>query len=172
MHFQRKILWPFGVLLTLLLAACGGGGTTPSFTLSLSPTSLTVQQGSSGSTTLTVTPQNGFTGAVSLAVVDGSGNPVPGITLSPASVTVSSSAAVTQPLTVSVTASVAANNYTLQVKGSAGGLTGQAGLGLTVSEPGSTWTPRTSGTSNTLRSVTYGGGFVAVGNGGTILTSP
>jgi hypothetical protein len=36
-----------------------------------------------------------------------------------------------------------------------------------------TWTPRTSGTSDVLYNVTYGNGlFVAVGDYGTILTSP
>jgi hypothetical protein len=35
------------------------------------------------------------------------------------------------------------------------------------------WTQRTSGTSNWLNGVAYGNGlFVAVGDGGTILTSP
>jgi hypothetical protein len=35
------------------------------------------------------------------------------------------------------------------------------------------WTTRTSGTYNDLLGVTYGNGiFVAVGQGGTILTSP
>jgi hypothetical protein len=35
------------------------------------------------------------------------------------------------------------------------------------------WTVRTSGTGSWLNDVTYGNGlFVAVGNGGTILTSP
>jgi hypothetical protein len=35
------------------------------------------------------------------------------------------------------------------------------------------WTRRTSGTYYSLNAVTYGNGlFVAVGNGGTILTSP
>jgi hypothetical protein len=38
---------------------------------------------------------------------------------------------------------------------------------------GTTWTLRTSGTSNDLERATYGNGlFVAVGEGGTILTSP
>jgi len=41
-----------------------------------------------------------------------------------------------------------------------------------VSGPGSTWTPRTSNTNQHLYGVTYGNGtFVAVGEGGTILTS-
>jgi hypothetical protein len=50
------------------------------FTISLNPTSLTVQQGGSGTTTLTITPQNGFTGAVGLSLV---GAPS-GVSLSPA----------------------------------------------------------------------------------------
>ena len=52
-----------------------------------------------------------------------------------------------------------------------GGQTGNTGGG--VSEPGSTWTQRDSGTDVWLIDVTYGNGtFVAVGEGGTILTSP
>ena len=48
---------------------------------------------------------------------------------------------------------------------------GDNGTILTSSD-GTTWTSRTSGTSNKLRGVTYGNStFVAVGNSGTILTS-
>src|SRR5437899_7931412 len=39
----------------------------PSFTLSASPTSLTILQGASGSTAITVTPQNGFSDSVGLS---------------------------------------------------------------------------------------------------------
>src|SRR5207247_1848872 len=39
----------------------------PTYTLSASPSSLTVTQGSSGSSTITVSPQNGFTGSVTLS---------------------------------------------------------------------------------------------------------
>jgi hypothetical protein len=56
----------------------------PDFTISLNPTSLTVQQGSSGTTRLTITPLNGFTGTVNLELV---GAPS-GVTLSPTSVDV------------------------------------------------------------------------------------
>ena len=107
----------------------------PSFTLSLNPTSLTVQQGASGSTTLTLTPQGGFTGTVSLALVDGSGNPVSGITLSPASVTVSGTSPVTQNLTLAVGSSVTPGTYALQVRGAAGSITQRASLSLTVTPP-------------------------------------
>jgi hypothetical protein len=43
------------------------GGTTPNYTLSASPSSLSVTQGTSGSSTITVTPSGGFTGSVSLS---------------------------------------------------------------------------------------------------------
>jgi hypothetical protein len=68
------------------------------FTLSLNPTSLTLQPGQSGTTTLTITPQGGFTGTVSLSLV---GAPS-GVTLSPTSVSVTGSNPVTQDLTLSV----------------------------------------------------------------------
>jgi uncharacterized membrane protein len=107
----------------------------PDFTLSLNPTSLSVQQGSSGTTTLTITPQNGFTGTVALSLVDGSGNPVSGISLSPTSVTVSGSSPVNQTLTVSVAASVAPGTYSLQVRATSGSLAKTANLSLTVTPP-------------------------------------
>jgi uncharacterized membrane protein len=116
----------------------------PDFTISLNPTSLTVQQGASGTTQLTITPQGGFTGTVNLELVDGSGNPVPvslldgsgnsvpGITLSPTSVNVTGSGPVTQDLTLSVGSGVAPGTYTLQVRATSGSLTKTASLSLTV----------------------------------------
>jgi hypothetical protein len=86
--------------LLLVLAACNinGGGSSPDFTISLNPASLNIQQGSSGTTQLTITPQGGFTGTVSLSLV---GAPS-GVTLSPTSVSVTGSGPVTRDLTVSV----------------------------------------------------------------------
>jgi hypothetical protein len=101
----------------------------PDFTISLNPTSLTVQQGDSGTTTLTITPQNGFTGTVNLSLVDGSGNPVPGITLDPASVSVGSGA-FSQTLTLHV--ATGTGTYRLQLKASFGELTKTADLILFV----------------------------------------
>src|ERR1041385_8498989 len=49
----------------VLPPAAGGG--TPDFSLSASPSSLSVTQGSSGSSTITVNKLNGFTGSVSLS---------------------------------------------------------------------------------------------------------
>jgi hypothetical protein len=104
----------------------------PDFTISLNPESLTIQQGSSGTTQLTITPQNGFSGTVNLSLVDENGNPVPGITLSPAGISVAGSGPVTQDLTVSVAGSVAAGTYSLRLKAAGGGLVKTAPLDLTV----------------------------------------
>jgi hypothetical protein len=140
----------------------------PDFTLSLNPTSLTVQQGSNGQTTLTVTPQNGFTGTVNLSLVDGSGNSVPGITLDPPSVNVTGSGPVTQDLTVNVATSVVPGTYSLQVQATSESLTKTASLSLTVM---ASWTPRTSGTRDWLTGVAYGNGTFVVVGWNTILTS-
>jgi len=97
-----------GMLLVFLLACnttggTGGGGTgSANFVIALNPTSLNAAPGGSATTQLTVTPQNGFTGTVSLSLVDNNGAAVSGITLTPTSVNVSGSSAVNQNLTVGV----------------------------------------------------------------------
>ena len=175
-----NISWLSGflaLLLALLLAACSSPA--PNFNIALSPTSLTVQQGDSGSTTLTLTPQNGFTGTVALSLVDaGTGNAVPGITLSPTSFTVNTSSPVNQTLTVNVANSVPTGNYNLKVKAVSGSINKEANLSLDVTAggggggAGTTWTLRSSGGTD-LSGVAHGNSlFVAVGKSGTILTSP
>jgi hypothetical protein len=114
--------------LTLTVNAPPPPPPSPSFTLSLDPTALTVQQGDSGTTRLTLTPQGGFTGRVNLSLV---GAP-PGITLSPPSLEVAGPSPVTQDLTIQVGAEVAPGTYSLRVQGTSGSLTGEADLALTV----------------------------------------
>ncbi len=104
----------------------------PSFALALSPDGLTVAQGASATTALTVTPQNGFTGTVSLSLV---GAP-DGVSLSPQSVTVSGSSPQTFALAVGVGAGVPPGAYDLRVRGTSGSLAREAGLALRVVEPG------------------------------------
>lgn len=119
--------------LTLTVSAPGGGG-SPDFTISLNPTSLTVQQGSNSQTTLTVTPQNGFTGTVSLSLVAGQ-DPVPqGLTLSPDTVQVGTSP-VNQSLTLSAKPTTPAGTYRLKVRGTSGSLVKEVDLTLTVTAP-------------------------------------
>jgi uncharacterized membrane protein len=144
-------LYGAGLLVALVLTLAAHGSSSPDFTISLNPTSLTVQQGSSGTTQLTITPltitpQGGFTVSASLSL---EGAPS-GVTLSPTSVSVTGSGPVTQNLTVSVGSGVATGTYNLQVRVTSGSLTKTVNLSLTVSAPGgggvgTTWTLRNLG---------------------------
>ena len=107
----------------------------PSFALSLNPTSLSVQQGDSAQTALTLTPQNGFTGTVSLSLVAGQDGVPQGLSLSPQSVQVTGSSPVNQTLTLSASASTPTGTYRLKVRGTSGSLTQEAALTVTVSAP-------------------------------------
>ena len=132
---MRKAFILVLLILSVVLTACPSNPPRD-FTLSLNPSSLTVQQGDSGTTQLTITPQNGFTGTVNLSLVDGNGNPVSGISLSPTNVSVTGSSPVPQDLTVNVAASVAPGIYNLQVRATSGSLTKTVGLSLTVTASG------------------------------------
>ena len=105
------------------------------FTPSLNPTSLTVQQGSNGQTTLTVTPQNGFTGTVSLSLVAGQDQVPQGLSLSPQSVQVSGTSPVNQSLTLSAQPTTPTGTYRLKVRGTSGSLVKEVDLTLTVTAP-------------------------------------
>ncbi len=98
------------------------------FSISLTPQSLSLSPGSSGSIQLTLTPQGGFTGTVNLELV-GAPN---GVELSPTFLTVSTGP-VSQALTLSVGTNVAPGNYTFKLRASSGNLVKEANLGLTVS---------------------------------------
>jgi hypothetical protein len=94
------------------------------FTIAASPASLTVTQGSSGSSTISITPQNGFSDSVILTASD-----LPsGVTASfdPATATTSS----TLTLTASGNAAVGAASMT--VTGTSGSLTHQTHITLAV----------------------------------------
>jgi hypothetical protein len=169
-----SIPWLSGLLALLLLVACSRGP-SPDFSIALSPASLTVQQGSSGTTQLTLTPQHGFTGTVSLSLQ----NAPAGVDLSPTSVNVTASNPGPYPLTISVDSGVTEDTYNLTLQATGGSLSKSADLTLTVNVasggggggPGTTWTVRNQG--STLYSITYGNNqFVAVGSSGTIRTSP
>jgi len=98
---------------------------TANFTLASSPTSLTVAQGGSGTTTISVTPQNGFTGSVALSAT---GLPT-GVTatFSP------SSATATSTLTLAASSTATAGSATVTIQGASGSLSQTVTLPLTVS---------------------------------------
>ena len=99
----------------------------PGVTLGAAPTSLTVTRGTSGTSTITVTPVNGFTGAVSLTIA---GLPT-GVTatFSPASATS------TSKLTLTASASASLTSATLTITAKSGNISATATIALTVTAP-------------------------------------
>jgi hypothetical protein len=85
-----------------------GGGGSASFTLTSAPTAVTVPSGGSASTTVSITPQGGFSGTVTVScAVTGTGTPPPTCTLAQTSVALSGTAAVADKLTVATQNSAA-----------------------------------------------------------------
>jgi hypothetical protein len=94
-----------------------------SFTLAVTPASLSVAAGSSGAASVAITRLNGFTGAVSLSATAPTGITA---TLDPASAT-----GATAALNVAVGAAVAAGSHTVTINGTAAGIAQQTAT-LTV----------------------------------------
>jgi len=104
--------------------SCGG---VADYSLSASPNSLTIVQGNSGASTITVTPSNGFNGSVSLSA---SGLPA-GVTASfnPASTTSTST------LTLTASSTTTTGTATVTVNGTSGSLSHTTTIALTVNAP-------------------------------------
>jgi subtilase family serine protease len=132
-----------------LINAIAGTSSSPGFTLSASPGSVSVMRGSSGNTTITSTVTNGFNSAISLSAT---GLPA-GVTVgfNPTSIT----GAGTSTMTIMVAASTATGTYNIAVTGTSGGTTQTATLSLTVS--GATSDGFTLSASPTTISVTKPG---------------
>jgi kumamolisin len=109
---------------TGLINLLAPSSSSPSFTLSDSPSSLTITQGSSGTSTITVTDVDGFTGSVTLAA---SGLPS-GVTATFGTNPTTGSSVLT--LTASSTATTGA--ATVTITGTSGSLTATTTLSLTV----------------------------------------
>jgi streptogramin lyase len=130
---------------------------TPDFTISASPGSITMNQGDTQTSTVTVGSTNGFNSAVSLTYswVGSAPSDVP-ITL-PGPVTPPSGSTATSTLTVSATSSSSTGSFTLQVTGTSGSLTHNVNIGITIN----TATATTSGTATgaphcVIATATYG----------------
>jgi subtilase family serine protease len=100
----------------------------PSFTLSAAPTTLTILQGSFGSTTITINPANGFNSSVTLAA---SGVPS-GVTATFGT----NPATSTSSLTLTASSSAATGTFTVTVTGTSGNLTSKTTVTLTVNPAG------------------------------------
>jgi hypothetical protein len=111
------------------LALTVGSGSTPSFTILAAPTSLTVDQGASGASTITTAVSGGFDSAIALSA---SGLPS-GATASFNPTSIAAPGAGSSTLTITVGATTATGTYTVTVTGNGGGLTETATVSLTVS---------------------------------------
>ena len=107
---------------------------TPNFSVSCAPSSLTIQQGSSGGSTCTVTSTGGFASAVSLTC---SGLPAgASCGFVPPSVTPPANGSTTSALTVTVGGSTPTGSTGFQVVGTSGALTRNAAMTLNVTGTG------------------------------------
>jgi len=126
----------------LINALAGSSG--PGFTISASPTSVSVAQGSSGSSTITSAVTGGFSGSISLSA---SGQPT-GVTVgfNPTSIT----GAGTSTMTITVASNTATGTYPITVTGTSGSITSQATVTLTVTGTAPSFTVSASPTSITV----------------------
>ena len=116
---------------------------TPDFGISASSNSLTIAQGGTGSTMITLTSQGGFSGNVNLAATITPTSSAPSVSVTPYTVQVSSGSSGTATLTVSAMGgaytSVANGNYSVNVTATSGSLTHsmaiQVAVGSTTSSP-------------------------------------
>ncbi len=110
------------------------GNTTPDFTVSASPSSLTITQGSNGTSTITITSLNGFNAATTLSV---SGLPS-GVTaaFSTNPVTPPANGTATSTLTLTASGTATTGNATVTVTGTSGSTTHSTTIALTVTSSG------------------------------------
>jgi len=127
LHGQTGVA-PNGIELHPILDIVFNPGSSPDFALSASPTSLTVTQGSSGTSTISTSVSNGFNSSVALSI---SGLPS-GVTasFSPTSIAAPGSGSSTLTFTASSTATTGTFNTTVTATG--GGLTHTTTIPLTV----------------------------------------
>jgi len=151
------------------LTQCFTFTTGGSFTLAPSPGSVTVQQGSSGTSTITSTVSGGFNSSVALTA---SGMPS-GVTASFNPSTIAAPGSGTSTLTLNVSSSAATGTYSITVTGTGGGVTQTTAVSLTVSSgatpsftlsssPGSVSVQQGSSGTSTITSTVSGGFSSAV----------
>jgi hypothetical protein len=132
-YFYQVVAHPSGT------EACGGtpstclsvvpaGTVTPDFTIAAAPSSVSVVQGNSGSSTISTVALNGFNSAISLSAT---GAPA-GVTLSLSPTSIAAPGTGSSTLTMAVASTTAVGTYTITVTGTGGALTHTTTVSLTV----------------------------------------
>ena len=171
---------------TGLLAALTGTTTpTAAFTISASPSSVSVKAGSGGSSTVTTLVSGGFNAAIALTFSASSGISV---SFNPTSIAAPGSGS--SAATISVASTVAPGTYSITVTGTGGGLSESTTISLTVTpavqpsftlsaSPGSITVARRSSGASTVTTAVSGGFSSAVslsasgqGSGVTVTFTP
>jgi hypothetical protein len=129
---------------------CSG---SPTFSLTAAPGSVSIAQGSSGTSTITVVPSDGFSGSVTLSA---SGLPT-GVTAGFSTNPTNS----TSTLTLTASATAATGTATVTIKGVSGSLTEATTVSLTVTSSGTGPTVTVSPTSLSFGNVVLGATSVA-----------
>ncbi len=171
---------------TGLINALAPTSTSPAFAISASPASVSVVQGSSGTSTITTSVSGGFDSAVALTA---SGQPT-GVTVSLSPTSIAAPGSGTSTLTMVVASTTAAGTYTITVTGTGGGsvhtttvaliVTAVAAGDFTLSASPTSLTITRSSSGKTTITVTPSNGFTGsvtltatgMGSGVTAAFSP
>ena len=113
---------------TGLINALAATSTTPNFTISASPGSLSVVQGGNGSSTITTSVSGGFSSAVALSA---SGQPT-GVTVSFSPTSIAAPGSGSSTMSIAVASTTATGTYAITVIGTGGGITQTTTVSLTV----------------------------------------
>jgi kumamolisin len=116
-----------------LINALAPTSTTPNFTISASPTSVSVVQGSNGTPTITTAVSGGFSSAIALSAT---GQPT-GVTVSFNPTSIAAPGSGTSTMTMTVASTTATGVYPITVTGTGGGVTHTSTVTLTVTAPAS-----------------------------------
>ena len=117
-----------GITHTATVTLTVSAAATPAFTLGASPTSLSIKDGSSGTSTITTAVSGGFSSAIALTAT---GQPS-GVTVAFSPTSIASPGSGTSVATFTVASSVAAGTYSITITGTGGGITHTATVSLTV----------------------------------------
>ena len=112
----------------LINALSGGSSPTPNFSISASPSSVSVVQGSNGSSTITTAVSGGFDAAIALTA---SGQPT-GVTVTFNPTPIAAPGSGSSAMSMAVASTTATGTYTITVAGTGGGITQKTTVALTV----------------------------------------